>query len=301
MNNTQAAAEPRKQRKYSFIGDKSMSISKEDPRMIRWGINPGSFDCNPPMLDTGVSPIPVGAPFPITTFRKQIENCTTDENAPRTLEVEVSAAEAQSHIELYLKNLGFRTFAVGETDEDLMELYGSVLLPSLAEIGVKCPMTDEQDLGERDYCPQCLYEFLVSDACVERIAEKVKQHKDYLDGFEAEALRQTFIAAYAEFILTSRTIWNGIVRDYETGQQTQIAAQQHQLRKAIHEVKPADKQLKLVEQFTQAQGQNANENTMAMLAYLEEQQAKRDQQMMAFMAGLMEKIGAPKEEKKSGK
>lgn len=299
---TETATAP-KQRPYSSIGDKSLAIASTDPRMVRWGINPGSRDCNPPIRDTGISPLPVGHPFPITTFKKQIENCTTDENAPRTLDVTVPAEEAETAIALYLRGLGFKTFMHGEIDEDKMALYKEALLPSLAEINVKCPQTDEMDLGNRDYCPQCAYDFLVSEDCKARIGEFAKQKDTNFDAREASILRDTFISAYAEYLLTAREQWNGIVRDYETGLQTQIASQQHAVRKNIHEVKPADKQLKLVREFTEAQGQNQNENTMAILSYLEEQSAKRDQQMMAFMAGLLEKVNPPaaEETKKGGK
>lgn len=283
-----AAEEPKSFEGY--IGNTPFLSPETDPNAVRWAFNPVSSNvfANPRQLGFGGS-VPYFEPFALISFQLPIENCTTDENAPRSITSTITAQEVELTLWEMFKNRGFVVFSKGELNERKMKAVGRALTPPLKELGIVCPMTDELDLGDREHCPMCHYEYLVSDECRARIPEQAKLIG--LSAKELEDFRALFAKSVAEYIKSAREEWRQIRADIEGGKQLPLVSDlQHAIRKGIHEVKPEDKQLELAAQFAKAQGDSQNEGLAAVLQVLQEQNQQNQQNMMQFMATILQEF-----------
>ena len=79
----------------SHIGNLSETRPDVDPRLVRWGYNPGQRNIPNNPRETGVreSFIPVGKFFAHTTFQTPRENCTTDEYKEKEIKHSIIISE----------------------------------------------------------------------------------------------------------------------------------------------------------------------------------------------------------------
>ena len=174
----------------SFFGQLQQANPDNDPRVVRWGYNPGvrGLTLNP--RETGIREpyIPVGKFLAHTTFQTPEENCTLDEYKEKEYLVDVTAADSQRKFETALGEWGYRSFFYGEIDVVKVVAINQVLLPTLSEIrelfgdhapiDAVCKGEDELDFGVgRSHCATCHLKWIKSDACRVLMQEAVENGK----------------------------------------------------------------------------------------------------------------------------
>src|SRR4051812_31192666 len=81
----------------AYVGKLREVDPANDPRMVRWGLNPAQRNIWIPGREVGGRDrfVPIAEFFPMTTFQTWRENCTLDEYKEKEFLVDVTAAEVQ--------------------------------------------------------------------------------------------------------------------------------------------------------------------------------------------------------------
>lgn len=275
----------------SFFAQLNQTEPTEDPRLIRWGYNPGVRSTQISPLQTGLKElfIPIGKFIPHQTFPKPLENCTLDEYKPKEYNVDVLAAEVQANFERVLgqdvtsdRHWGYQSFGYGEKNAVKVKAMEQILLPTLQEIremfGKESPIADhckgedEMDLGdERNHCASCHLEWIKSDAVKFLIVEAAQTGKKLNvrrpDGVvvpmsvaftvdELESLRATVQLGLELYKRQAHKDWSKLLNEHENGLRDQIQEAEHFLRKDLHEPRPQNKDAALVERMIDAQARS---------------------------------------------
>lgn len=194
---------------------------------------------------------------------------------------------------------GFR----GETDYAKMAVISATLLPPLPRIrefvaankledpiGPSCEGQDAADFDDRTDCPACWSKWIRSDACSAYIAhimatgmivEEYDPATGETGGRVVAPTNEEFVQGRRMVELALRTssesmrsIWSQLVIELEKGERKGIDKYQENLRKDVHGVKPADKQMAMMREFGKAsQAPAGGADVMAILAGLAQAQA----------------------------
>ncbi len=288
-----------------------------DPMVTRWGVNCSTRDKFVAGSCAGFTQLPFGKFFPISRFTTPEEIHSVDVMMAKE---QLKTKTAQS-VETYLNSviggrddngnpdvnkldLGFRTGFYGELDAPKMAVISATLIPTLSEIraltgkGI-CKGQDNFDFSDRESCPSCWLEWVESTDCTNYIA-KVAQEGRKVDEFspagalvaqrtvkptvdELETARKIVTTSLKVGIAALKKIWVELSTDLEKGDTKDLTTYQHGIRKDLHESKPVDKQVMMIEKFAQASGGGNNNEILGVLA----QQNTNMQAIMAMMAQQM--------------
>lgn len=270
----------------SFFSQLEQSNPTEDPRMVRWGYNPGVRSTTLPPRETGLKDlfIPIGKFIAHTSFKTPQENCTLDEYKPKEYYVDVTAADAQMSFERSLgkdastgRDWGYRSFGYGESDAVKMAAINQILLPTLQQIRSmfgndvigNCDGEDEMDLGnDRTHCSSCHLEWIKSEACKVLIQDAVAtgrtinvrtpngvravEVKFSLD--QVEETRKVVQLGLELYKRQAHKDWSTVLNEHENGLRDQIQDAEHFLRKDLHQPRPQNKDAALIAKVIEAQG-----------------------------------------------
>lgn len=257
-------------------GDRNFEISIDNPELMRWFFNPASQGVLVPSRETGLQEamVPFGVPIALYSFKTPVENCTTDEKKPREIMEITTARTAADRITDALTQRmpngetfgkGGRVFWINERDEELVARYWAVVIPSLSDIGVQCPAMDSEDFGEREYCAQCIYDWLSENLNIEGVTLDYQAYSERLatacelglvEPNRAEDLRKILLGGIKEYLQTTQREWTDIVTDYsdKEGGQKKLTSQHHWLRKNVHAPHPQDREAMTAARYGAAQG-----------------------------------------------
>lgn len=292
-----------------------------DAYATRWGIQCALPQVYLDVLQFGKGYIPRMEFFPIRSRNfKEAELFTMDEDAPRTQEVLLTAASAQQYVTQTVNgldfgnnpkpgvlNYGLEVGFLGEDDDLKMYAVSKVLFPPLSRIreitemlkaqpaiAATCPATSVDDAGvEREACMSCYYAWLTSDTCDAYLnwtaengvtlqsADRSQQVKLTLS--ELETARNLAASSMQKGLAALRSVWRDILNELKKdGGRKEIAADQHNIRKDLHEAEPEAKQLQLMQAGLQGVlGQSAPSNPIL------EQVLAQNNQLIALMAKQM--------------
>jgi len=250
-----------------------------DPRVVRWGYNPGLRGVHLPTTQTGLkeSLIPVGRFIPHASFETPKEYFTLDENKPKEVTAVVTSADAQEVVESALRRSGYQSLFLGQTNAAQVTVVNRTVLPSLSEIrGMfpdnppiegRCPASDEFDLGTpREQCATCHLRWITSDACrayIRLVSEEGMAVRTFVDGEartvqirpsfdQLEEARATVERGLGEYIKYAATEWAKTVSELENKLRDKINGEEHFLRKDLHAVAPKDKGVEMVKAFAES-------------------------------------------------
>lgn len=272
----------------SFFAQLEKSTPDEDPRMVRWGYNPGLRSTMLPPRETGlkISFIPIGQFIAHTTFSTPQENCTLDEYKAKEFLVEVTAAEAQATFQRALsadptsgRDWGYQSFGYGESDAVKVAGMNQILIPKLSEIRAifgehspirpECKGEDEMDLGdERTHCASCHLEWIKSAACKALMRDAVQNGRVLPvrtpDGGvrevsvrftfdELEGVRKVVQLGLELYKRQAHADWSEVLNEHQNGTRDKIQDAEHFLRKDLHLPRPQNKDVALIEKVIDAQ------------------------------------------------
>lgn len=277
----------------AFAGQMQQAKPDSDPRVVRWGYNPGlrGLTLNP--RETGIREafVPVGKFFAHTTFQTPRENCTLDEYKEKEYLVDVTAADSEETARVALGVWGYQSFFYGEVDIVKVAAINQVLIPTLQEIRLlfdedspieaKCKGEDEMDLGVgRSHCATCHLQWITSEACDLLISEAVANGRAVVvreqDGTLSErkvklnldmvtAARRHVQAGLETYIQKASKDWSTTISEIENKKRDQIQDAEHFLRKDLHQIKPQNMAIEMVERVSQATT-GASSDVLASLA-----------------------------------
>lgn len=281
-------------------GDRNFEVSIDNPELMRWFFNPATQGVLIPSRETGLQEamVPFGVPIALYSFKTPVENCTTDEKKPREIFEITPAKQAAERISDALTQRmpngetfgkGGRVFWINERDENLVARYWAVVIPALSDIGVECPAMDAEDFGEREYCAQCLYDWLSENLSIEGVTDEYQAYSERLatacelglvEANRAEELRKILLDGIKEYLQTTQREWTDIVTDYsdKEGTQKKLTSSHHWLRKNVHAPHPQDREAMTAAKFGAAQG---NEISAAVAEAIKHNSGNEGMVMMA--------------------
>lgn len=198
-------------------------------------------------------------------------------------------------------NFGFR----GETDSSKMQALSAVILPKLARIreiaqeynvenpiGDVCPSTDAILGVNRDECPSCWAKWIDSDAFraytkavlarginVEEYDPKTRTSELRLITFSPNDVSNAThmaTAALSTALATLRREWGILLAELDGKDSRKgLDVAQHRMREDLHAPKPADKQVEMIRQMTEA-NRGGGDNSELMRMLIESQNQTRD-------------------------
>lgn len=229
------------------------------------------------------------------------------------LEEALAGKDEFGSIDVRKKNWGCQIGFFGEMDADKMAVVSKVLLPSLPEIrtickeyGLTCPIAlvcegqDATDFDDRETCATCWLHWIRSDACASyaEIVSEEGRNVYSLDNpneqrlvrpsiHDFETARNSTIVSLQVGISTLQTEWGNIVAEIDKGERKGFdeAGEQQSMRKDLHQVKPADKQLQMVREYGKAAGGGGND---ALLEQLVKSQIQMSQALASIVGSPME-------------
>lgn len=259
---------------------------------LRWGFNPVNRDklLNP--RDCGIGRVPYGRLFPIVSFSTPREVHSTDDTRPKEELTVIPAAEAVRVLRESLAgegiqdnlNFGLQTGYIGVSDVGLMAVLSAMLLPRLsrirqicAELDLPCPIavvcegTEDLDFEPRESCPSCWHKWIVSPACeayaehVMRVGMPVQERHpvsgDVVDRIvrpSYEDFEQARLFVKTGFTIGLRTLqqqWEKIASELDKSEKSgrhDILDFEHGYRKDLHQARPQDRQINLVDRIVNA-------------------------------------------------
>lgn len=196
--------------------------------------------------------------------------------------------EARTHLGLLI---GF--------DEDMdagkLAVMSATLLPSLStirafadEVGMESPVSFKCE-GEDDFvnenredCPTCWMKWITSPLCEAMINQVATEGREVEEIFAGETSLR-IVRPGANELYTARDLireslgyglralqgtWADISSELERGERKDLdkGGYQHRIRKDLHESKPQDRGLRVVEQFAKANGGGGNNELLTALA-----------------------------------
>lgn len=275
------------------------SITGDDPNEIRWGFQAIIRNKGLQFHECGKSSLKFAEFDPIQSFAVPEEIHTMDENMPREQRVQHTALEAQYALtaqfagtdhrgnrDAQKPDMGFRVGFLGEKDPAKMKVLSERLLPSLpriheiaamyempSPIEAVCPGQD--DIGEtRLSCATCWQQWIVSDLAQRYILDAaVADHQVYYEDAPDDIVTVRISQAEAQKALdmaidslqTSvpylQNQWRTIVAEFEKGIRKDLDENnfQHSIRKDLHQAKPEDRQIRMLQAATQS-AQSAGNN-----------------------------------------
>jgi hypothetical protein len=296
-----------------LIVDKELAKFDVDPRLIRWGYNPGLRGLHKPTHRTGQqqSEIPVGEFFPLALFSSPREYFTIDENKDRETVGTTTAHEAELEILESLKDWGYQRMLIGVNDVALVKVINKAVLPTISEIldlfpdgplKGPCKATDELDLDmTREQCATCHLEWLKSEECelyLEAVAAQgsnVRILVQKIDG--TVAIEDVFVEPKLEQLLEVRDIckkglalyirkasesWSQTVSEIEDKLRNKVAGDEHFYRKDLHKRTPDAKGLDVVDRMGEVIGEKL---TRPQQQQQPQQAAPFDMAQMATLMG----------------
>lgn len=322
------------------LAAESVSDFSVDPMTLRWGFNAAVREKLLDAQECGIPILPFAKWFPVENFRTRREFHSTDETQPREMEIVVPAGDAQRYLERHLagKNvnitvpdMGLQIGFAGERDAGKMAVISRVLMPSLpairricrehdlaSPIGAVCDGQDELDFDERETCPSCWANWLLSDQCAvyaERVSETGMAVREISNATgaqvertvapsvtEFETARNLMIESVRRGIIALRDDWGRIAQELADGSRKEIKPYQHGIRKDLHESKPQDKQFALIRQFArEAQPQVQENGQNGALAKIVETQEQTTGVLAEIVNQLKELKGESAANKTKGK
>lgn len=194
-------------------------------------------------------------------------------------------------------NKGIQFGFVGEKDAAKMSVISATVLPTLprirqiaeefgftSPIDAVCAGQDDLDFGERQSCPTCWFKWIDSELCKAYIADIAANGREVyhpatpdqkwivrpsvIEFEQARALAETSLQTGLQYLNNE---WRIISGELEKGTRNDLdeGGYQHSIRKDIHQTKPQDRQLKLVQEVARANAGNGggdNSEILAMLA-----------------------------------
>lgn len=279
-----------------------------DPRIVRWGYNPALRSIRVDSRKTGILEqfIPAGEFFAHTTFRTPMENCTIDEYKEKEILIDVTAAQSEEEVRAAIGVWGYQSFLYGQTDLSLVAALNDTVLPSLQKIRAvmkelspipaSCPGEDEYDAGvPRTICATCHLAWIRSNECLaylEEISETglTVREPNETGGFDErfvkpslemlEEIRQIVQKGLEMYVRRASEEWSAIVGELDNKLRVKLNEAEHFLRKDLHQVKPQNKEVEMVERIAKTT-QGANSDVLSKLA---ENQMQMAQQMAATQA-----------------
>jgi hypothetical protein len=297
----------------TYVGQLRSVDPENDPRLVRWGYNPGQRKIWIPGRKVGSRDrfVPLGEFIPMTTFETPQENCTLDEYKEKEINVDVTAQDVQVRYMESLGVWGFQSFFYGEMDVIKVYAINDIILPTLQEIRalaevspipLECDGEDEMDLAApRTHCAKCHLQWIDSPTIEAYMAEAVTSgyRKSYidLDGKsktrlvkptmeELETVRDVVRKGLKAYIIQAAADWGRIVGEYDNGERKEIYEPEHFLRKDLHQMKPQNKEVEMVERMAKATTGNTND-ILAELTKSQIQIAQGQAQTNALLAALV--------------
>lgn len=302
-----------------------------DPRLPRWGYNPGLEGCHIATPRTGLrlSEIPVGEFFVFKTFPTTTENFTLDIYKPKDVQGQILAYEAELEVKIALQAAGYQSLFFNETNAGIVRVVNKAVIPTLPEIrsifalagipspiGDTCKGEDELDGGtDRLHCAKCHLTWIKSIECTAYIEGVLSEGRRvrYIDdnGDIREKLIRPSAAHYAEareivtrgletYLKFAKEQWGKICGEFKDGLRSRLHATEHQIRKNLHEYEPDRKDIAMVEKL--AEGMNSNRqpqlpagtdpNLLAFMAQSEERAAQMQQQTLQILGAIVERLPA---------
>jgi hypothetical protein len=293
-----------------------------DPRLPRWGYNPGLKGCHIPSTRTGlkVDEIPVGKFIPFRSFPSKRENFTLDIYAAREVEFTVHAHAAELEVKIPLDAAGYQGLFFGITDIALVRTIEKTVLPTLPEIrtmfgadspvGQFCKGEDALDGGEsRDYCATCHLAWIKSDACTAFIAEVTANGMSVsAAGFESRIVkpsaemffeaRRAVQSGLEKYIKFAAEQWATVVGEFKDKKRSQLHRGEHLMRKDLHEYEPDRSDVRLVDRLADGLTRPAQIPAPAgvdptMLAFMERSEqraAEAEARTLEILSKLADKI-----------
>lgn len=292
----------------SVFGHLTEERPHDDPRVVRWGYNPGLrfVALNP--RETGLREpfVPIGKFLAHTTFQTPRENCTLDEYKVKEYLVDVTAADSQSVFERAFREWGYQSFFYGETDAVKLAVINETLLPTLSEIrslfgdespiDEKCKGEDEMDLGSpRSHCATCHLQWINSKAADVLIDDVIRQGRTRTVRKNDGQLEQVTVSVTAAEFETARTCvrtgleiyirkattdWSKTLTELENKKRDQIQEEEHYLRKDLHLISPMKREIEVIERMAQAQMKvNKSSSSPDVLEMLAENQRSMAEMM----------------------
>ena len=299
METTAAAREPEMEYSQAAVSSESpfVSVTNEevqnlgynheetDPRVVRWGFNPGLRGVHIDPRRTGLSDslIPVGKLFPHRSFQTPQEFCTIDEYKEKEHIVVVTSEDAEREVRETLQKAGYMSCLLGLTNAAVAAVISQIVLPSLSDIRAladrfdgfvspianECPAADEMDYGEpREQCATCHLAWLRSDECLQyldfaaRTGVSVKLWHENEQRFEATTIhplieqmmefQKTAVAGIELYIKYAAREWGNTVAEVDNNIRIKINEVEHFLRKDLHRDAPKDKDVALARKFGEA-------------------------------------------------
>lgn len=302
----------------------AMSQVDTNPLEVRWGFNPVQRDKILDARNCGIAKVPFARFFPIRSFKTPREQHSIDWTQPKEISEIVQAEEAQRFLEDALagKNAqvpidwGFRVGFFGVRDIALMEVLTQTVLPTLDTIrelcrdnDLVCPISDvcegsDGDFGTRETCVMCWNKWVNSEACekyceiVAAVGLPVTERDAKTGALSQRVIKPTFQdfqqaleivrAGFRAGIASLQTQWRTIVKEEEKNERQNITEFEDSYRKDLHENKPQDRQIAMVEKFAKASaGANNNQDVIAMLA----QSQIQTNQLLGVVASKLDAIG----------
>lgn len=277
---------------------------------IRWGFNPVQREKILNARECGIARVPFARWFPIVSFPAPQEIHSIDWTMPKEGTATIPASQAELILLESLGgkgvqesvNWGLQTGFMGVRDAAQMAVINEVLTPQLSKIRLICAQhdlplpisevcegTDELDFGGREECPTCWFKWLRSASCEAylQIAAKtdvIVQERIPTTGEiiqrnvrpSLESLieaRRLVLEGFRLGINTLQKLWTDITTEYDredSGRKTILDFEQN-YRKDLHQNRPQDRQIALVQQVAKAASGNAGGND-ALLERLAESQ-----------------------------
>ena len=278
------------------------SITGDDPNEIRWGFQAIIRNKGLQFHECGKSSLKFAEFDPIQSFAVPEEVHTMDENMPREQRVQHTALEAQYALtaqfagtdhrgnrDAQKPDMGFRVGFLGEKDPAKMKVLSERLLPSLpriheiakmyempSPIEAVCPGQD--DIGEtRLSCATCWQQWIVSPLARQYVLDAaISDHQVYYEDKPdeivtvriSEAEAQTALDMAIDSLKTSvpylQNQWRTIVAEFEKGIRKDLDENnfQHSIRKDLHQAKPEDRQIRMLQAATQSAQASGNNDAL---------------------------------------
>lgn len=225
----------------------------------------------------------------------------------RQLEAKFAGKDMFGNVVQNKVNKGLQIGFIGETDTAKMKVISETLLPTLPrirelaeELQIACPIEamcagqDDLDFSERMSCPTCWLGWVNSDLCTAYMDSVATNGREVFD-VDAPDTRWVVRPTVAEFD-TARNLtrnnlqvglrylqneWRTIASEVEKGTRNGLdeGGYQHAIRKDVHEVKPQDRELRLIRETAKA---NMPGDNTAVLGRVVDVLDRMDQRLLAM-------------------
>lgn len=265
---------------------------QDDPLQIRWYLNVADREQILEGFRFGFTHLQYGRWGQVQVFSVPEEIHSTDEGLPKEQLVMHSAFDVQQRLEERFSgkdhqgnadpkktDKGLRVAFFGERDTAKMAVISDTILPNLTRIreiaeelgetspiGNRCEAEDDLDFAPRESCPTCWAKWITSPLChqyMEKIALTGREVEDTQNS-ERWTVKPSIEEFRAAHTLTADSLqnsvkylqntWGTIAREIETGKRDGLDENgfQHSIRKDVHQTKPQDRQLKLIQEVAAA-------------------------------------------------